>query len=278
MAKRDYKQYRRMRLIQQGFLPFEADYYSRFPLKQPGMRRLARFRDKQIRQAREAGITPTEMPTYIQDSYRAKGYVSKQGKPDVEIYNSELFYELEKPSYQRKQLFIIPDRYPIFIKLARAKFNVEDAGRLTDSIPPEELNERMKMYRALRKAHYSSYEAAYIVTAQTPPDKKNKTRLQQLDLKQDAWQTAMKERDNWFQRIVKSFVDRGMTAQQAVRAAMKRIDDWYRKDKTRTPFDEIEDISPTGPPKPKIDFKDALKKRREIKQKKDKAPWRTTKR
>lgn len=273
MAKRDYMQQRKQQLIKQGFLPFEAEYYARFPINQPGMQKIIRSRVKQIKQAREAGIASPAIPSYIQDSYKAKGYVDAKGKLDAEVYNSNLFDELEKPAKKRKQLFIIPSRYTVYRRLVKARFAVQDAGTLADSIPPEVLPERMKMYESLRKAHYSPYEAIYIVTAQTPEDKHGKTKLQKLDLTQDVWQTAMKERDTWFKRTVKAFVDKGMPSDKAARAAINEVDRWYRKNKQRTPFDEIEDISPTGPPKPTVDFKDALENRKK-KQREEKMPWR----
>lgn len=274
MAKRDYIQHRKQRLIAQGFLPFEAEYYARFPLNQPGMRKIIRSRIKQVKQAREAGIASPVIPSYIQDSYKAKGYVDAKGKLDAEVYNSNLFDELEKPAKKRKQLFIIPSRYTVYRRLVQARFAVQDAGNLADSIPPEVLPERMKMYKALRKAHYSPYEAIYIVTAQTPEDKHGKSRLQKLDLTQDVWQTAMKERDTWFKKTVKAFIDKGMPRDKAAIAAINEVDRWYRKDKQRTPFDEVEDISPSGPSKPTVDFKDALENRKK-KQRGEKMPWRT---
>ncbi len=44
MAKKDIRQYRQKVLESKGFLPFESQYYSQFPISQLGMRKIIRNR------------------------------------------------------------------------------------------------------------------------------------------------------------------------------------------------------------------------------------------
>lgn len=274
MPKRDYREYRRKRLEKLGFLPFEADYYSQFAMKKPGMRRVVRFRARELDNARTAGIPRNLINNYIRASYRAKGYVDNKGELNPAAYNSVLFEELQKPSKERKSLFITPERFDLYRHLTQdIKFTPQEARQVAESIPPEEFDDRVAMYKTLRRAYYSHEESLYIISAQTPPDKQGNTKLQALDLKNEAWQRAMRERISWIKQQIKIGKARGLTETQALKNAKREIENWYRKDKTRTPFDEIEDISPKGKKKPDVDFKAAVAKRRILKQRKEKSPW-----
>lgn len=274
MAKRNYKQIRQKKLESLGFLTFEADYYSQFPIDSYGMRKVIRFRQRELDKVKHAGIPRNVIPNYIRASYQAKGYTDKEGNPRADLYNQILFEELQKPVKERKTLLIEPDRFDLYRHLRQdVKFTVQDARQVAEAIDPSDFDARMRMYKVLRKAYYSHDEALYIISAQTPPDKQGKTRLQDLDLKSDIWQRAMRERVAWVKEQVAIGKQRGLSIQQALKRVKKEIEEWYRKDKSRTPFDEIEDISPRGKPKPTVDFKVAVTKRRILKQKKEKAPW-----
>ncbi len=280
MAKKDYTEYRKQQLEKKGFLPFEAEFYSRFKLSMPGHKRVIRFREKEIANAMKAGIPKKDIPNYILASYRAKGYLDAKGKPSPDIYNSTLFEELEKPSKQRKSLFIQADRYKLYNRVVKnRKFSVSEARQFAEAIPPEKYAERVQQYRLLRRNYYSHFEALYIVSAQTAPDKNGKTRLQKLDLTQDVWQTAIKERVNWIRSRVRLGTAQGKTKEQVLRAIKKEIQDWYDKDKKRTPFDEIEEMYPQSrPPRVDVDVKQTLRNTRAArakKQREEKAPWRT---
>jgi len=271
MAKRDIRQYRQQKLETEGFLPFEAEYYSQFPLTHLGVRKIRRFRKTEIKRASRSGIS--DIPAYISASYRAKGFVNEKGRPQANLYSSAITSQLEKPYKDRQSVLIQPDRYNIFQQAVSERFPLKQALQLAESIPASEWNKRKQQYNQLIRSRYSPSEAIYIISAQTPPDKNGNRRLQTLDLEQDAWQKAMEERLAFFKQQVSLGIKKGMTQQKAISAAMREIDNWYKKDKDRKPFDEIEDISPSGPPKPEVDFADALKKRR-AKQIKEKMPWR----
>lgn len=276
-TKEYWVDYRKKKLTELGFIPFESDFYSHFPMKQAGMRRVVRYRTREIRKAREAGIK--QIPSYIETSYKAKGYVDDKGKPSAEIYNSTLFEELEKPVRERKTLFIQPDKYELYKHVAVSKkFTVQESREIAEAIPRDKLTERMQQYRILRSAYYSHSEALYIISAQTPEDKHGRTRLQKLNLTQDVWQTAMKERINWINSRIRAGKALGKTRVEVLRAIKREIENWYNKDKTRTPFDEIEEMYPQSrPPRVSVDFKDVMKNTRIArakKQREEKAPWR----
>ena len=274
MAKRNYKELRKKHLIKSGFLEFEAEYYSQFPIDSYGMRKVIRFRQRELANASAQGMPKNIIPNYIRASYQAKGYTDKDGNPRADLYNTILFEELQKPVKERKTLLIEPDRFDLYRHLRQdVKFTVQDARQVAEAIPVADFDSRMRMYKILRKAYYSHNEALYIISAQTPPDKQGKSRLQDLDLKSDVWQQAMRERVAWAKQQVAIGKQRGLSIQQALKRVKKEIEEWYRKDKGRTPFDEIEDISPRGKNKPPVDFKVAVTKRRILKQKKEKMPW-----
>jgi hypothetical protein len=274
MTKKNYKELRKKNLIRLGFLEFEAEYYSQFPIDSYGMRKVIRFRQRELTNARKHGMARNIIPNYIRASYQAKGYTDKDGTPRADLYNQILFEELQKPVKERKTLFIEAERFDLYRHLRQdVKFTVQDARQVAEAIDPQDFDARMGMYKTLRKAYYSHDEALYIISAQTPPDKKGNTRLQDLDLTSDVWKRAMKERVAWVKQQVAIGKQRGLSIQQALKRVKKEIEEWYRKDKGRTPFDEIEDISPRGKPKPTVDFKAAVTKRRILKQKKEKMPW-----
>lgn len=278
MAKRNYRQIRQKKLEQLGFLQFEAEYYSQFPIDSYGMRKVIRFRQRELDKVKHAGIPRNVIPNYIRASYQAKGYTDKEGNPRADLYNTILFEELQKPVKERKTLLIEPDRFDLYRHLRQdVKFTVRDARQVAEAISPQDFDARMRMYKVLRKAYYSHDEALYIISAQTPPDKQGKTRLQELDLTSDVWKRAMQERVAWVKQQVAVGKARGLTIQQALKRVKKEIEEWYRKDKGRTPFDEIEDISPRGKTKPTVNFKVAVAKRRILKQKKEKMPWKVAK-
>lgn len=270
MAKTDWRQYRKKVLESKGFLPFESQYYSQFLMSQSGMRKIICNRQREIIRIKDAGIPSSKIPQYIQSSYTAKGFI-EDNKPSAEMYNSALYRQLELPYRQRKSLFISPERWGIYQQARKIKFAPKESLAFAENIPPELINERMKMYKALRLAHYSPTEATIIVTA-TYVDKDKEKQLQPLDLNSEVWQKAIVERTTWFNKQVKLGVTHGMKPKQAALAAAKEIENWYKKDSDRTIWDEIEDISPHGKPKPEIDFYIALKNRR-TKQIKKKMPW-----
>ena len=270
MAKTDWQQYRKKVLESKGFLPFESQYYSQFLISQPGMRKIIRNRQRSINNAINAGIPRSKISSYILSSYQAKGFI-EDNRPSAEMYNSALYRQLEKPYRERQSLFISPQRFSIYQQTRKIKFAPKESLAFAENIPPEQLQERMSMYKILRGVYYSPWEATFIVTA-TYKDKDGETQLQPLDLNSEVWQTAIKERINKIQISIKAGLSKGMTKQQAIKAVMKEIQDWYAKDEKRTPFDEIEDVSPKGKPKPEVDFYVALNNRRK-KQIKKKSPW-----
>ncbi len=270
MARKDIREYRKKVLESKGFLPFESQYYSQFLISQPGMRRVIRNRQSSINKAINAGIPHSKIPSYILSSYQAKGFI-EDNKPSAEMYNSALYRQLEKPYRERQSLFISPQRFSIYQQARKIKFAPKESLAFAENIPPELINKRMQMYRILRQAHYSPTEATAITTA-TFKDKDGETQLQPLDINSEVWQKAIIERVNWFNKQVKLGITNGMKPKQAALAAAREIENWYNKDSDRTIWDEIEDISPHGKPKPEIDFYVALKNRR-TKQIKKKMPW-----
>lgn len=273
MARKDWIPYRQEKLTSEGFLPFEAKYYSQFPLSQTGMRQIRYTRRREIFKATKAGIPSKQIPNYILSSYKAKDLLDEYGKPDAEMYNSALFRQLEKPLKQRESIFMQPDRFNIFKEAKEARFTIKDSLNLALLIPKEEWDKRKEQYRQLIAARYAPYEALYIITA-TFKDKEGNKILQKLDLEQPAWQTAMQERQNYFIQEVRKGIQKGMSTRNAIRKFKREINDWYAKDKKRTPFDEIEDVSPTGPHKPLVDIQEARKNRR-AKQRATGAPFLT---
>ena len=260
MAKRNWKPIRYRRLKSEGFLPEEARFYAQLPISEEGIRKLRYFRKREIKKALKAGISKTTIPSYIRQSYIAKGLVTKNKEPDVNEYSRWVIAQLEKPRKQRETVFIQPDRFDIFKEAKEAQFTIADSLKLATLIPKEQWDKRKGQYRQLIATRYSPYEAFYIITA-TSTNKEGKKVLQKLDLTQPVWQTAMEERQNYFIQEVRKGIQKGMTTRTAIQSFKQSIQNWY-KDKKHNPFDEIEEVSPSGPRKPQVDIQEARKNRR----------------
>jgi len=218
---------RYQKLRNEGFLPEEAQYYSRFPISHTGMQKVRRFRKSEIRQARQYGIS--NMDAYIRESYSARGLVTPDGKLKPDDWNKEVYYELEQKPKDRRTVVIPPDRYDFYIKARRGKVRRSDALRLSERIPRSQWDKRIKQYNTLRKAHFSHWEALKIVTTLTKPEEGKKRKLQDLDLTNPAWKEMIADRIAYHKQQIQRLMAKGLNRQQAEKAFITELNNYYKR-------------------------------------------------
>jgi len=255
-------------LGKEGFLPAEARYYAKFPISSSGMRFIRRYRAKEVKQSRKLGYSPDR---YIVDSYRARGFTTKQGKINPHLRNVAITDQLLEPTKERdwSKVSIPPSQYAVYRKTWESNISPGSSMKMASSIPFTELPSRLAMYRRLRKNHFTDSEAVKIVTAKT---KKNK--LQELDLGNTYWRQAISERNNWYNDMYKRGLQKGMKHHLIVAGIMKEIRNYYKADSKRTPWDWLKWFSPGGRDKPRVDFITGIRSRAQRLSKK-KMPYRT---
>jgi hypothetical protein len=237
---------RQQSLMKGWFLPEEAIHYSQFPISTAGMMTLRRFRRREADRAKKLGITGRRLNYYFRESYLARGFWDRETRRlDVNKWTKAVIGEIEKPWQRRKTIAIPADNYENYRKARSAKINAPDSLELTEKIPKQRWSERSQDYETLRNARFSHWEAMQIITAQTPPDKANRTSLQELDLNNPYWMQCMTDRIKWYDTMMALFRKKGMTPRQAANAIERELNNYYARDKKRKPWDWLADFSPT---------------------------------
>jgi len=213
------------RLISEGFLPQEADWYAKLgKISDPGMRRTRRFRITEIRKATQAGIT--DIPSYIRESYAAQGFISEDGSLQLPNWNARVFWEIEKPAHKREPIAIAPSFFNRYSK-ARKRFSSADAYRISSRIPRDEFDQRMRQYQTLKRAHFLDWECIKIITTRAKPDITGKRVLQSLDLTSDGWKQAMAARTNFYEERFNEYKRKRYPSRRAHSLAMADIQKTY---------------------------------------------------
>jgi len=254
-------------LRKEGFLPKEATFYAQRPISSLGMKKIRRFRKSEIREARTEGIPETGLAEYITESYEARQLLTDTGDISPEKWNTQVFYEIEKPLRERETVAIPANRYKYYRRSVRANINKPDSLRLATRIPPEQWTERSEQYRILKRAHFAHWECIKIVSTRTKPDKEGKRRLQSLDLNTSEWQRAMAERNNWYRERMQHYRKKKLTYRQAQRAVMGELEDYYkgRRGDSRsdpTPWDFLRSIYKISD-RPQMDFAEGARLRQQ---------------
>ena len=254
-------------LRKEGFLPKESDFYSQHPISSLGMKKIRRFRKTEIREAQEAGIPKTGIAEYITESYGARQLLTDTGEISPEKWNTEVFYEIEKPLRERETVAIPAGRYKYYRRSVRSGINKPDSLRLATRIPPEQWAERSEQYNILKRAHFAHWECIKIVSTRTKPDKDGKRRLQSLDLNTSEWQRAMAERNFWYRERMQYYRRKKQTYAQSQRAVMAELEDYYRGRKgdarsDPTPWDFLRMIYRISD-RPQMDFAEGARLRQQ---------------
>ena len=261
----DYSEVRRSRLLREGFSPAQSQYYSTQSIDNLGMRKLRRYMHRQYKAAQEAGITDAQYQTYVRESWEA------QGISTPEQWHDRAFDELMKPYKERQSLLIHPDIYNQYKAIRNdTKLSPSETYKLINQYSPTEWIKREQQYRQLINTFHTPEEATRIVYAWTRDGQ-----LQSLDLNNAAWQVSNQERTNWYRDYVRNALSRGLTRQEAYKAAMQEINDKMRTDK-ELPWANLDLISPKGPVKPRVDFIGAAMERQKRldRQRKEQLPFR----
>lgn len=269
----DYTQKRIDKLTSEGFLNEEARYLSQVPIDTPDIRKIRRYRKMQKREAEKMGITDdAQFRAYLYESYQARGFIDPEGKIRPDSWYSEVSDEVMKPYKERKNLAINPNVYEQYgIIKGDTKLSASETYKLVEMYSPNEWQKRARDYQYLVNHHYSPTEARMIVYAWTRDG-----RLQNLDLNDPAWITNTREHENWYALYIQEQMQRGLSMDEAYRAAMNVINDRIKQDKS-APWSNIDMISPSGKAKPRIsDFVSAAeeRKKRLKKQREEQLPFR----
>lgn len=255
----DYTSKRINRLIKDGFIRSEAEYLATVPIDTPDMRRIRRYRKMQKKEAEKAGLTDNAYYNYLIDSYRAQKWVDDKGNIQPDKWYATVSDEVRfKKPKERKNYAIQPNLYSSYTAIQEnTKLSSNETYKLIEMYPLTEWVKRERDYQYLINHHYSPTEARMIVYAWTRDG-----RLQNLDLNDPAWKTNTKEHENWYSLYTQEQMQRGLTKDEAYRAAMSIINDRIKQDKS-APWSNIDIISPRGPAKPLIsDFVAAANERR----------------
>jgi len=257
-------------LEKEGFLPSEARFYAKWPISSPGVMQVRRHRKSVLAKADKYGIsTPRARYAYITDSYKARGYITKQKTLDVDRRNAELFAQLELPAKKRTPLVIAPDRYNQYQMAEARGLSPSNAFTLAAELTPEQWRDRMRQFGYLRKSYFTTQEIVGFLTARGP-----RGNLQKLNLNNAYWQLLIQERRNWYAAQYKLGKSWGWSHGKTIAHIKELINDYYRRDKRRTPWDWFREVY-KDLKKPQVDFIEG-KKRRQAKMRKKKMPYRVT--
>jgi len=104
--KKRYKSRRQRRYVQlreSGFLAFEAEKLSLVPKTTPYLNKMVKDREKLQRRANRKGWTPGEYSKSIKLKYHGKGFVNKQRRQKLDVWQMlreyEYGYEQTHPNY-----------------------------------------------------------------------------------------------------------------------------------------------------------------------------------